>query len=56
MTLYRLYQKKCHICTGEQEVFGNMGGRKRTKCKRSLRFTWKTKINCNILRTMVFAK
>lgn len=52
-----LYQKKCHICTVEQEVFGNTEGSiKRTKCKRHLRSILKTKMNCSILRTTIFAK
>lgn len=41
----------------EQEVFGNTERSiRRIKCKRNLRSILKTKINCSILRTAVFAK
>lgn len=39
-----LYQKKCHICTVEQEVFGNTEWSIRTKCKRKLRSIWKREL------------
>lgn len=51
-----LYQKKCHICTVKREVFGNREGSIRTKCKSNLRPVLKTKINCSIFGTMIFAK
>lgn len=51
-----MYQKKCHICTVEQEVFGNRVEYEEDKMQEKIKVYLKTRVNCNILRIMNFSK